>query len=61
MSERDEPRRPPIVCESRSEVVDMAADKGFDAIEFGGVSREDVVSAFREAADEIESHEEYPL
>ena len=52
---RDEPRRP-VVCDSRHDVVDTAADKAHDAIEFGGVPPEQVASALREAADEIEHY-----
>lgn len=55
MTERDEPRLP---CgggdEKRSDVLDHAADMGYDAIDFGDVDPLDVVMALEGAAREIE-------
>lgn len=39
--------------DSRSEVLDFAADMAHDAVEFGEVSPSDVASALEEAADEV--------
>lgn len=52
---RDEPRRPPVNG-SRHEVLDDTADKAYDAVEFGDVPPEQVASALREAAEEIDHH-----
>ena len=52
---RDDPRRPPVNG-SQHEVFDDTADKAHDAIEFANVPPEEVVSALREAADEIEHY-----
>lgn len=51
---RDNPRQTAPPAEEQHDVIDHAADYGYDAIEFGGLEPETVVSALRDAADEIE-------